>query len=269
MKKFKINYKLIIVLVILIVLFLPIILDYCKKQNITTISVSELKEKISLKESFLVYVGDLDKSTKRELVKMSDKTRNDYSYDYGVYSVAKSKEVSNLVGGKTKLIMYIEGDNQKIYTKYDYKNIDKDVDVYLVANINDDNRSYKVANNYAEYKKIVKSKKTVMSVFGRDSCMHCNRFKVVYNALASKYNLDIYFFDSDSYDAKQYDNILNMDLTVPAKCSQNNEPYKLANFTGTPLTIFTKKGKVIDCIAGYVPREGLLSTLKDVSMISE
>ena len=108
-----------------------------------------------------------------------------------------------------------------------------------------------------------------MAVFGRDNCFYCNKFKPVYNAVSEKYDVDIYFFDSLSYDKTEYDKITNMDLTVPAKCNSNGTEFKLSDGFGTPLTLFTKKGKVVDCISGYVNRESLIDKLKTNKMISE
>ena len=47
-----------------------------------------------------------------------------------------------------------------------------------------------------------------MAVFGRNTCFYCNKFKPVYNAVAEKYDLDIYYFDSDNYDSKEYSKII-------------------------------------------------------------
>ena len=61
-------------------------------------------------------------------------------------------------------------------------------------------------------------------------------------------------------------------LTITG-CSKNNtateKETKLEPGFGTPLTLFTKKGKVIDCINGYVNKETLVSKLETVGMIKE
>ena len=271
MKEKKINYGLIIFIAIIIVLFIPIISDYVKKQAIEVLSSNEIKEKIELKENLLLYVGDLDKNTQKELRMMRDATKNDYSYQYSVYNVKESKDITKLLGDNIEVAIIIEGDIQEVYSKYDKEEVSEDVDTYLLANINDDNKSFEIADNFKEYKKEIKGNNVVMSVFGRNSCYHCNNFKVVYNAVSDKYDLDdyVYYFDSDSYNTKEYKKIINMNLTIPAKCNSQGTEFKLSDGFGTPLTIFTKKGKVIDCISGYVNRENLIQKLKDVNMISE
>lgn len=269
MKEKKFNYGWIIAIIILIVLFIPIISDYVKSQNIEVVSLEDVNVKIDSDESFLVYVGELDKSTKKELRKMREKTKNDYSYDYGVYNLETEEDINDILGENTKVALIIEGDIQKVYTKYDQASIDEDVDVYLVNDIDDSNRSYKVFEDFSAYKSAIKSKEINMIVFGRDNCSYCNLFKPVYNAVANKYNLDIYYFDSNNYDADEYQKVINYDLTVPAKCGSTGEDFKLSDGFGTPLTIFTKKGKIVDCIGGYKNRNDLIEILKSVEMISE
>ena len=269
MKEKNINYGLIIFLVVLVILFIPIVSDYIKTQNIDVLSSSEISEKIEADESFLVYIGDVDKTMKKELRNFRDKTKNNYSYQYSVYNTKSSDDIKKLFGENIESVIIIEGDVQKTYAKYDKNTISKDVDKYLIAKITEDNASYKVAKNFKAYKKIVKSDEVTMSVFGRESCSYCNLFMPVYNAIAEKYELDVYYFDSDNYDASEYKKIINLDLTVPSKCSSTGVEFKLSDGFGTPLTIFTKKGKIVDCISGYVNRSALIEKLKSVEMISE
>ncbi|MBQ3021560.1 MAG: thioredoxin family protein [Bacilli bacterium] len=266
MKNKNINYGLIVFIVVIIILFVPIICDYIKSRNIEVISKEIIVDKIKNKETFLVYVGDT-KDVKKELRTLRDKTLNDYSYEYGVYSVDSS--IDGIIDNDVKVALYIEGDLQQSYNTYDYNNINSDVSKYFVVELNDNNRSYKIAENFKTYKKLVKSDEVTMAVFGRDNCYYCNKFKPVYDAVAEKYGLDIYYFDSLSYDANEYKKIINLDLTVPSKCNSSNKEFKLSDGFGTPLTIYTKNGKVIDCIGGYVDRATLIQKLNNLEMISE
>ena len=268
-EKKKVNYGLIIFIAIVVVLFIPIIVDYVGKQNISVLSSKDITEKMNAKESFIVYIGDADKSTKSGLRSVRDLAKTDYAIDYSVYTVKSSDDVKKTLGDKVEVAVIVEGDIQITYAKYDEKNITNDANIYYLGNITDKNRTYKVAENFKAYKKLVKSDKTTMAVFGRDNCFYCNKFKPVYNAVSEKYNVDIYFFDSLSYDETEYEKITNMDLTVPAKCSSEGKEYKLSDGFGTPLTLFTKKGKVVDCISGYVNRSSLIDKLKTNNMISE
>ena len=270
MENKKINYGLLITILVVVVLFIPIVSDYYKSRKITVINYDELVKKINTeKGNLVVYVGELNENTTKELRKIRDKNTNDYSYEYNIYSVEDNDDVNKLLGDDTKVAVIIEGDIQKTYNRYDYSELDKYSDIYLLGKITEGNKSYKIAESYSEYRKLVKSEEVTMAVFGRDTCSYCNLFKVVYNAVAEKYNVDIYYFNSDSYDSADYTKIINMDLTVPAKCNSYGEEFKLSDGFGTPLTVFTQDGEIIDCISGYVNRSKLIEKLTSLEMISE
>ena len=152
--KEKINYGWIIFAVVIIILFIPIISDYIKNQNIEIITTEILQTKIKSKDSFLLYVGELDKSTTKELRKMREKTLNDYSYNYGVYNIESLKGLEKQFNDDNKVVIIVEGDVQKSYSKYDYSSVEEDVDVFLVNNITEDNRSYKVFKDLRNIKNL-------------------------------------------------------------------------------------------------------------------
>ena len=267
MKKEKKNYGSIILIAVIIILFIPIISDYIKKQNIEVLSSKEITEKINNQESFIVYIGDAEKSVTKKMLKLRDLGEKNALIEYGVFTAKKDSAISDIKN--SKIAVYIEGELQKTYDKFDNIKLTDDVNKYYLGNISDENKSYKVAENFSEYKNIVKSDEPTMAVFGRNSCGWCNKYKPVYNAIAEKYKVDIYYFDSDNYDSDEYEKIINMDLVVPAKCSSEAKEFKLSEGFGTPLTIFTKSGKVVDCIGGYKNRTSLLEVLKENKIISE
>ena len=128
--------------------------------------------------------------------------------------------------------------------------------------------AYKTISTYEEYKKIVDSDKITMAVFGRNSCSWCNKYKPIYNEVAEENKIDIYYFDSDSFNKEEYNKIMNMkELKILAKCNREGEEQSLSEGFGTPLTLFTAKGETIDCIGGYVDKDELLTKLKEVGMI--
>ena len=258
----KRGYGLYIFIGIIILIFAPIIADYISKQNIETLNNNLINEKITSKESFILYNGKLTSSNKKELLSLKNNNTNKTSVNYGVYNT-NSNKLEDVV------YLYIEGDLQKSYSDYNIEELSNDVETFILGNNIDENKSYKVADSFNEYKKIVNGEKTVMTVFGRNSCSWCNKFKPVYNAVAAKYDIDIYYFDSDSYNENEYKKVLNMNLVIPSKCGSDGSEFKLIDGFGTPLTIFTKNGNVIDCISGYVNRSSLIEKLKVNNMISE
>ena len=160
-----------------------------------------------------------------------------------------------------KIVKVIESSN----TEY----LEGQINKYVNNEIPEEEIAYKTVETYKEFSALYKGKKMVMHVFGRNTCYYCNIFKPVYNDLAAENNLDVYYYDSDSFDSTEYNKILNSGVKIPAECASSGEETPLSSGFGTPLTIFTKKGKVIDCISGYTDRSGLISTLKSVKMISE
>jgi thioredoxin-related protein len=60
---------------------------------------------------------------------------------------------------------------------------------------------------------------------------------------------------------------MDLGLKIPASCSSTGEEVDLQPGFGTPLTLFTKNGKVIDCISGYVNKSELITKLETVGMI--
>ena len=263
----KKNNGLYILLAIVFIMITPIIKNVFVLEKIEMITKSVLNKKINDKESFIVYVGDIDKSTNRKLSKIINRKTSDAISDYNVYNIDKkilAEDIKN-----NKVIIYIEGDIQKTYKSFNFEKIEDDVNAYYLGIYNNNNTYFKVAENYAQYKKLINSDLTTMAVFGRNSCSWCNKFKPVYNAIAEKYSLDIYYFDSDSYNSTDYNKILHMNLTIPAKCSSEEKEFKLLDGFGTPLTIFTRNGKVVDCISGFKDRASLIDILKDNELIGE
>ena len=263
----RVNKGLIVFVAVLILLFIPIISDYIKSLNIEVLSEKGLTTKLESKESFVLFIGDVDKNIKKDLINIRNMMTEESIFEYSVYSI-KNSSVSKDLKSKSVAI-YIDGDLQKTYKKFNKDSITNDVNSYYIGTFDDSNTYFKVAENYNAYRKIVNSDVVTMAVFGRNSCGWCNKFKPVYNAIAEKYGIDIYYFDSDSYNTSDYTKIINMDLTVPAKCSSDATEFKLSDGFGTPLTIFTKKGKIVDCIGGYSNRESLLEILKNNEIISE
>ena len=263
----KTNTGLYIVIAIIVIMIIPIIKNVFVLEKIELITSNNITTKTEEKESFVLYVGEIDRKTNRKLSKLINKKTSDAIIEYNVYNINKLSKDSEIKGNKVAI--FIEGKLQKVYKTFNYDSLSNDIDAYYLGIYNKSNTYYKVAENYAQYKKLVNGENITMAVFGRNSCSWCNKYKPVYNAIAEKYNVDIYYFDSDSYDSNDYSKIIHMNLVIPSKCNSDGEEFKLSDGFGTPLTIFTKGGKVIDCISGYKDREGLIDVLKQNELIGE
>lgn len=279
----KVIKRLIVVLVI-IVMFIPIIIEVVTKNWLTEIKFSELDktaEKTANFASAFIYVApssdkEIDKSKKemKELALSIDEKEEiltPYYLDYDKLSNNEKEEIFGESTNKTAYIFMYNGEKLKTVTNVISTSKLKDyVKTYSANGISSDLKHYKTVDTAAEYSKLVKRKKDVtMAVFGRDSCYWCNQFKVIYNNVAEEKDLDIYYFDSDSYNKDEYNKIMDLGLKIPASCSDTKEEVALQTGFGTPLTLFTKNGKVIDCIAGFIDKKTLITKLETVGMIKE
>lgn len=267
----------IIVAVVCVILLLPIFSDYISNSKIKQIGYDEYLDIVENKENALVYVGDLSQEAYDDTVDVLKEaidgaTKTDYASEYNVYSIDSTEltsEESANVGTANGYVFMLSGDKQKTLATTTQDELTDLIDAYYNANFTSSNTSYKVADDAAAFEKVVNSKDITVSVFGRNTCYYCNIYKPVYNAVAEKYNLDIYYFDSDSYDAKEYQKIMKLGLKIPAECNSTGEESLLSDGFGTPLTILTKKGKTIDCISGFVDRETLIAKLVENKLIEE
>lgn len=283
--------KKIIIALVIIGLFIPVGIEMYKgaTSKIETIAYSEISNIV--KESgnnygfSLVYVSPESNENAEEVKQEVLDTVSSFNsitagealtasfVDYDSLSDSEKKEV---FGDSTDKVAYITIYNgSKIRTvqgSMSTSQLREIVSADSGNGISSNLVNYKVAKDAAEYQKLVKDKKKVtMAVLGRDSCTYCNMFKVIYNKVTKDYGLEnVYYFNSDSYDKDEYTKVLSTDLVVPSACLDNKGDKKLseANF-GTPLTLFTKNGKVIGCIGGFVNEEKLVTKLKEVGMIKE
>ena len=56
-------------------------------------------------------------------------------------------------------------------------------------------------------------------------------------------------------------------LTIPKECTTTGEDTTLAEGYPKPLTLITKKGKLVGCIKGYVSEDKLVSKLKEYKVL--
>lgn len=138
---------------------------------------------------------------------------------------------------------------------------------YIMNKIPSWEMNYKVLSTAAEYIKKVNSKEYTIAVFGASSCSYCNLYLPVINDVAGKYSLDIYYFDADNYDKDEYAKIQELDITIPAECTLNNQDVKLGGNFPKPMTIITKNGKLVGCLRGYYTDDVVVNKLKEFKLV--
>lgn len=268
----------IIAIVIIIILLIPIYVDYYKNNRIENLKTYSSYTELLNKNGFaVIYVGK-DVDTKVDTLKNLKKEFNTSETSAEFKTIDNSNvsnddktsfEKENIDVAKTSWIILNE--KEVVYQSSEdlsETQLETLINKYLNHIIPEEEISYKTVSTYDEYMKVIKSKNVIMTVFGRNSCYWCNKFKPVYNEVAKEQGVDIYYIDSGSFDKDEYNKILNSGLNIPAKCTEDKEKdLPLSSGFGTPLTIFTKKGKEVDCIGGYVNKASLESKLKSVGMI--
>ena len=127
--------------------------------------------------------------------------------------------------------------------------------------------NYKTLSTASEYIKKVNSNELTVAIFGYESCSYCNLYKPIFNKVAKDYDLDIYYFDTEKYDQDEYNEILELDLTIPASCTVDGIETSLKNGFPKPMTLITKKGKLVGCIKGYVSEDYLVGKLKEYKVL--
>ena len=280
----------IIVVVVVIIMIIPMIMDSLSKATLSTIGFDKLSSTVSSTANYdfaLVYIAPSDedsvndkKSEVKDIVEKyksvsTGKTLNAYYLDSKELSSSQRDEI--FAGDSkedTAYMFVVNGEVTKVVEgSLNDNELVNMVELYS-ANaeaISEDLIHFNVPKDSKEFSTLAKNKTKVhMFVFGRDSCFYCNQFKIVYNTVSEEYDLDnIYYIDSDIYDKEEYSKIMDSGLKIPAKCSSTGAEVELQPGFGTPLTLFTKNGKVIDCINGYTNKANLTNTLKTVGIIEE
>lgn len=169
---------------------------------------------------------------------------------------------------KDGYIVYVESELMGfISNKLDETKKDEYVKKYLYGYIPVDERYYQVLSTADEYIKKFNSNEYTVAVFGAAKCDFCTKYLPVVNEVAKKYNLSIYYFDRDTYDASEYEKVMDLDYTIPGTCTQSGEETTLGSKFDKPLTVITKKGSLVGCIKGYVTEDVLVDKLVETKVI--
>lgn len=286
----KSSKKIIVAVAIILVMCLPIAIDAINNSILKTIKYKDLEDayKATAKYEFtLVYVApksNEDTKDKKSTVKeVTSKYKSSYGKALGVYYMDYDKltdaQKTDIMGDTSHdgaYMFVVNGEVLKTITEdINEDELDKYVAFYSNnikgEDIPEEMKTFKVAKDAKSFQKTIKRKNDVtMAVFGKDTCFYCNQFKLVYNTVAEEYDVDdIYYFDSGSYDEKEYKKIMDMGLKIPATCSKTGKEVDLQTGFDTPLTLFIKNGKTIDCINGYSNKSTLITKLETVGMIKE
>lgn len=288
MEKTSLLKKLVAVLVVIIML-VPIFYEVIIGSTLKKIKYEDLEDTEAASSSYqgygfeMVYVApssnDATSDNRKEIKAVSEEIIGHASgepisvhyLDYDKLSSDEKEEIFGDSNKKTAYIFYVNGEMlTTVYGEIPIENLKYFMSTYSAENVSPNLTNYKVVKDSSEFKKLIKRKNEVtMAVLGSDNCYYCNEFKTIYNQVAGEYDVDIYYFDETSYDTDEFEKIKASGLIVPKACTgKEDEDLKDYKY-GTPLTLFIKNGKVIDCLDGYTGKSSLITKLKTVGMIKE
>ena len=273
-----------ITLLVVILLLIPIFKEMKQNSGFKTIKYNNFSDVVKNTKAYkfaLVYVAPGTKENLKEdkesIKSVLDKYKKDEE-DLKVYFIdadnIDSKAISDLhideVSGEAYIFISNEEVIKYVSGKLDKKKLELLVKEYSANGIDEELKAYKVADDAKSFEKTIDKKSITMAVFGRDNCYYCKQFLPVVNTVAEENELNkVYYFDSNNYDEKEYNKIMDMGLKIPAACSSTEKDTKLEPGFGTPLTLFIKNGKAFDCINGYVNKQALITKLETVGMLKE
>lgn len=268
--------KMLLPVILVVILLLPIIINYVNNKKIAVISYDNYVSNVAKETVTLTYFGDPSSDEYAEIKEELINLKSKYSIKVTTVNTTKLTETEKQTltssnekfSSRSVYVISQDGEIVKVVDKVtENVNLDAQLNKYINNVIPDDEVAYKTVSTYKEFMDIYKSKKVTMHVFGRNSCYYCNIFKPVYNEVAAENKLDIYYYDSDSFNSDEYTKILNSGINIPAECTSSKEETPLSSGFGTPLTLYLKNGKVVGCISGYVNKEKLETKLKSVGMM--
>ena len=235
------------------------------------ITIDEINDVVYENDYSMVYFGD-ESEALNEALKLYKKDYLIKSY-YATSDVTKVKEYLSQYNSTLNIednnifAVYVEGEFEGVIDTEDPTEFIELIRKYLYGEIPTNERKFKVLSTSEEYKKKVNSNNYTVAVFGEKSCSYCNLYLPVINEIAGEYELDIYYFDKTTYDAVEYDEIMDLNFEIPAKCTTTGESTTMKAAFPKPMTIITRKGKFVDCIKGYVNKDDVLTVLEQYDIV--
>ena len=254
------------------VVILLVVLVKVEKRNsrVIEVSYSDLSSKIAELKEGLIYIPANNEDTS-----LIDYFKKEYKVQVIKTSMTLSELTeyanSNSVDIDIKEPLFLAFDEGKVLGGFDAELSENEANemfrYYFYNEIPTKMINYKVLSTADEYIKKVNSKDLTVAIFGYDACSFCNLYKPVFNKVAKDYNLNIYYFDSDKYDKDEYNKIMDLNFTIPASCTTDGLDTTMKNGFPKPMTLITKKGKLVGCIKGYVTEDNLVNKLKEFKVL--
>jgi len=96
----------------------------------------------------------------------------------------------------------------------------------------------------------------VLLYVARPTCSYCTMFHPIVNEVIDEYDVPFYYYDIDTMSGDDMETFIET-----ATYFQDG--------IGTPTTLLVQDGELVDVLAGYVEKDGLVSFLLENGMIEE
>lgn len=260
-----------LVILLLLGLFLFATIENNKIRTVEFNKIYSLVEEYNGKDNkdfLFLYNGEIDKEVKNYSKHIKDNNRV-ITYQVNLTDEQmKSLSTDEIKVEKDGYIVYVQGIMVGfISNRLEEDKKDELVKKYLYGYIPVDERYYQVLSTGEEYIKKFNSNEFTVAVFGASECTFCTKYLPIINNVAKEYKLNIYYFDKDTYDKDEYQKVMDLDYTIPGTCTQSGEETTLGSKFDKPLTVITKKGKLVGCIKGYVKEDVLVDKLIETKVI--
>lgn len=256
-----VNKKFIVIVSILLIL---VVFIFVRSISIKKISYIKALNMLDEKKYILMYSGNVDSTVRKELKRLgkeynisiyisSDNYDDVVNYVKLVTSAEEIKGNMYLVFGNNTLLGYMdESMNTEEYLKK-----------YLYGYIPKAERTYNEPT-VTEYTELYKSKDTIITVFGDTTCNFCKLLQPVINEVSSKTDYKINYINFSELTTEEANMIYKLNIVVPASCTSSGLDKNIKEGYSKPLTIVSKKGKIIGCIKGYYEYSTYLDKLKEI-----
>lgn len=258
-------------MLILIGLLLIGFVFYSKSNNqIRKVQYSNLLSTVKSNDYSIVYFGTLMESRERAIRETIDDDR------IHLYQTITTLDELNILLRQYDLsttkenifVLFIGDQGVGVVSEFEsqyqfYGQVRK----YFFNEIPAEEVAYKTLSKADDFIKKFNSKGYTVSVFGYEGCTHCTLYLPTINEIARDELIDIYYFDRDHYDEEEYNKIMQLDFEIPSKCTKDGIATTSTEAFPKPMTIISKKGKVVDCIMGNVKKEEVLQMLKKYKIV--
>lgn len=268
----KKNKNLMILFLLLILLVGGLFLIKKGHTKINELTLDRVINVVDKHDYSILYIGEPTEEVKETLKSIKKLGRIElFSINASIIevnSIIKNEEVK--VKNAGDYLLFVGNEPVAVMEKdLNLERYEELVNKHFYNKIPESERAYKVIPKAKDYIKKVNSKKYTIAVFGYEGCSYCNLYLPVINKIAAERELDIYYFDRDSYDEEEWLDIMELDLEIPGECTLNGESTTMVAGFPKPMTLITKSGKLAGCIRGYVTEDVVIDKLEELKILED